>query len=78
MTGTISGKLLRRSLAVSRERGEIDWGVSEETYQFWKASAGNAKSRRRWRRRDIPNSQRPAVGQEQWARTRCVPGVRAP
>jgi hypothetical protein len=34
------------------------WNINPETYRMWKASAGNAKARRRWRRRDIPNSQR--------------------
>lgn len=55
---SVDGKLLRRALAEARERGEIDWGVSEETYQFWKSGAGNAKARRRWRRRNVPNTQR--------------------
>lgn len=60
MTERINGKALRRYLAAAREQGEIDWGVSEETFQAWKANSGNAKARRRWRRRNVPNSQRPS------------------
>lgn len=58
MTERINGKLLRRALAVARERGETDIGIDEATFQLWKAHAGNAKSRRRWRRRNLPNAQR--------------------
>lgn len=38
--------------------GEVYFGVSKETYRMWKALAGNAKARRRWRRRNVPNMQR--------------------
>lgn len=34
------------------------WGVDPETKAFWRANAGNAKARRRWRRSNLPNSQR--------------------
>lgn len=61
MTERINGKLLRRALVAARERGETDVGISEETFQFWKANAGNAKARRRWRRRNVPNMQRIAA-----------------
>jgi hypothetical protein len=37
------------------------WSIDRETYRLWKANAGNAKARRRWRRRDIPNGQRAEV-----------------
>lgn len=43
--------------------------ISAETFRFWKEQPriefpldrGNAKYRRRWRRRNIPNSQREAA-----------------
>jgi hypothetical protein len=35
------------------------WAFDKAMYRHWKTNnAGNAKSRRRWRRRDIPNTQR--------------------
>lgn len=44
--------------------------VSPKEWRALVANAGNAKARRRWRRRNLPNTQRPTEGQEQWARTR--------
>lgn len=38
--------------------GEVYLGVSKETYLELKAMGGNAKARRRWRRRNVPNTQR--------------------
>lgn len=32
--------------------------LSPEAVGFWKANGGNAKARRRWRRRNVPNTQR--------------------
>lgn len=34
------------------------WPLTDATYQIWRAHAQNAKFRRKWKRRDIPNSQR--------------------
>lgn len=31
---------------------------SQETLRMWKANCGNSKTRRRWRRREVPNRQR--------------------
>jgi len=31
--------------------------IDHDTYRAWKANSGNAKARRRWRRREVPNSQ---------------------
>lgn len=42
-----------------RRRGQL-FTISRETYLEWKAMGGNSKARRRWRRRNIPNSQRTA------------------
>lgn len=38
-------------------RAQYAWGVDAETHCFWRAQMGNAKARRRWKRRSIPNSQ---------------------
>ena len=40
-----------------RRRGHL-FNINRDTYLFWRANAGNAKARRRWRRKDIPNRQR--------------------
>lgn len=42
-----------------RRNGQL-FGVNRETYLMWRAQAGNAKTRRMWRRRNIPNRQREA------------------
>lgn len=34
--------------------------LSDEAMEMWRAAAGNAKARRRWRRRDLHNTQRDA------------------
>jgi hypothetical protein len=48
-------------LRKAAERSSADapiYGINVETYRMWKANAGNAKSRRRWRRRGMVNTQR--------------------
>jgi hypothetical protein len=48
-------------LRKAAERSSADapiCGINAETYRMWKANAGNAKSRRRWRRRGMVNTQR--------------------
>lgn len=35
--------------------------LSEANRWFWKANAGNARARRRWRRRNLRNSQKPLL-----------------
>ena len=40
-----------------RRRGEL-FNISRDTWLEWRAHAGNAKARRRWKRRGLPNSQR--------------------
>jgi hypothetical protein len=60
-----------------RRRGRlfnIDWG----THQFWKANAGNAKARRRWRRRNVPNTQKMAHAADVIWRERVGPLRRVP
>jgi hypothetical protein len=82
VTERINGKLLHRALAAARARGEIDWGVSEEAYQFWKefwkGGAGNAKARRRWRRRNVPNTQKLRHAEDVIWRERVEPMQRVP
>jgi hypothetical protein len=46
-----------------RRRGQL-FGIDRGTYLLWKANAGNAKARRRWRRKDIPNRQKASTGVE--------------
>lgn len=38
-------------------RGAL-WGIDPGIYRTWKDNSGNAKRRRRWRRRALPNTQR--------------------
>lgn len=47
---------------IARESSAVALGIDEETRRFWSGNAGNAKARRRWRRRNIPNSQRGNMG----------------
>lgn len=57
---TIYDRCVREAEASGAEPFSL-WPLTDEVYRFWKANAGNAKARRRWRRRDIPNSQRSVV-----------------
>jgi hypothetical protein len=53
-----------------RSTGQL-FRIDAETHRYWKANAGNAKARRRWRRRDFPNTQRAqalARGEAEYAR----------
>jgi hypothetical protein len=34
------------------------WPMTDEALAMWRGNSGNAKARRRWRRRHVPNTQR--------------------
>jgi hypothetical protein len=49
---------VKKAADVGLEESAPAFHINPETYRLWKANTGNAKARRRWRRRDIPNTQR--------------------
>jgi hypothetical protein len=52
--------------------------INPETYRMWKANSGNAKARRRWRRRNVPNTQKLRHAEDVIWRERVEPMQRVP
>lgn len=44
---------VRRATLAPDPDGRVLFRIDPDTYRMWKANSGNAKARRRWRRREV-------------------------